>query len=621
MPMILIGPGGRPADSGPSGRRLATACRLVVYTAVLFASFHANALGVRSGLLWYQTEPRSGYQGMDSALVLARLRVTADGGHPLHPLADERTPDRVEPYLSQFGLQGVALSGLMCGLDAPPGPFARAAAAGFALLTALTLAAFLAAVSRDLGPTTADVAAALTAAAPVFVQFAPSLYWVTFLLLAPFVATWVLYPWASGSRRRKVTFLALLGLLVTAKALCGYEYITTTVLAPLAAVWFHQHRAAVPLRSRARWAVGVVGIGLAGFGAALGLHAAQLWVVLGTDPVATITGRARFQTAADGGRQHLVRTFERTWLDALPDRVAYPANCFADYFLQPAVSAPAVWTRGPAELSLGWAVLGVCGCATAAVAIRRRDTRTTTALFGAAALGLGAAVSWQVTAVTHMCVHEHLNLIVFGMAFLPTAAVLCGWGVAAGADRVRCGRVIGPGLLGLLAATAAVTAVRADARSAAEPGEQVRAERAVGEYLRTGEKCHPRGVTGSVYRFATEYQLHYDERVEIGRTDMTEPLDRRDPVFVLIGWVVDYECVERLPAARVVVVVDGRVVPAAVVRYGQAHWDRQFGRRVPVGFAAVVAQADVPPGAAVRVFAVSAADPNRMWELAVPPVR
>ena len=68
------------------------AVRFAVYAAVLFASFAFNALGVRSGLLWYSTDPRTGYHGLDSALVLSRLRLAADGGPALHPLADEPTP-------------------------------------------------------------------------------------------------------------------------------------------------------------------------------------------------------------------------------------------------------------------------------------------------------------------------------------------------------------------------------------------------------------------------------------------------------------------------------------------------------------------------------------------------
>ena len=230
MSTTLNAPEGHSAGPRPGGCWRPTACRLVIYTTVLFASFHANALGIRSGLLWYQTEPRSGYQGMDAALVLTRLRIAEEGGHPFHPLAFEDALDHAQPYVSQFGLQGVALSGLMRQLGAAPSTFARAAAAGCALLTALTLAMFLAAVSRDLTPTTADIATALTAAAPVFVQFAPSLYWATFLLLAPLTVAWVLYPWATGGRRRKVAFLALLGFLAGLKALCGYEYITTTIL-------------------------------------------------------------------------------------------------------------------------------------------------------------------------------------------------------------------------------------------------------------------------------------------------------------------------------------------------------------------------------------------------------
>ena len=68
MSTTLNAPEGHSAGPRPGGCWRPTACRLVIYTTVLFASFHANALGIRSGLLWYQTEPRSGYQDRKSVV-------------------------------------------------------------------------------------------------------------------------------------------------------------------------------------------------------------------------------------------------------------------------------------------------------------------------------------------------------------------------------------------------------------------------------------------------------------------------------------------------------------------------------------------------------------------------
>src|SRR5207253_6987544 len=126
------------------------------------------------------TDPRTGYHGLDSALVLSRLRLAADGGPALHPLADEPTPGQVNPYPSQFGLQGVVLSALMWALGAEPAPFAAAAALGCSLLNALTLALLFASAARRFRLAVGDVAVAVTASAPVLVQLAPSPHWGAF---------------------------------------------------------------------------------------------------------------------------------------------------------------------------------------------------------------------------------------------------------------------------------------------------------------------------------------------------------------------------------------------------------------------------------------------------------
>src|SRR5438874_855580 len=80
---------------------------------------------------------------------------------------------------------------------------------------------------------------------PVLLPFAPSLYLGTVLHLAPFALAWCLYPRAATPRQQTRLVLGV-GVLVGVKALCGYEYVTTVALAPLAAAWFHQHRAAAP---------------------------------------------------------------------------------------------------------------------------------------------------------------------------------------------------------------------------------------------------------------------------------------------------------------------------------------------------------------------------------------
>src|SRR5262245_61377674 len=133
-----------------AGRGPGMGARLAVYVALLFAAWYFNLNGVPDGMAWGRTEPRVGYLGNDSHLVLGRLAQV--DAHPLGPLVDRDPSGRAKPYRSQFGLTGVVLAAIrpLTGLD--PGSFAVAAGAAFALLTALTVAAVFAAAHRVLGP-------------------------------------------------------------------------------------------------------------------------------------------------------------------------------------------------------------------------------------------------------------------------------------------------------------------------------------------------------------------------------------------------------------------------------------------------------------------------------------
>ena len=170
------------------------ALRSAAYTLILFAAWNFNLLGLPDAVHWSRSEPRSGYLGTESHLVLYRLQ--RPDIHPLYPLLNE-TPDGPRPYRSQVGAQGIALGAARRATGTAPGAVAPVAAAAFALLTALAVGAVFTAAQRDLGAPVGDVACALAAFAPVFVKFAPSLYWVTFLLLAPFALVWCLGPRAT----------------------------------------------------------------------------------------------------------------------------------------------------------------------------------------------------------------------------------------------------------------------------------------------------------------------------------------------------------------------------------------------------------------------------------------
>jgi hypothetical protein len=586
--------------------------RLVVYTAVLFAGFYHNLYGIRSGAYWAVPDVRAGYQGYDAAPVLWRLGAAAAGSvPPLHPLVLVDPAGHPYPYVSQFGLPGVVGGAVVRLGGADPWAVAGWAAAAAGLAAAGAFGLVYAVAARRYGPLAGDLPTGLTALAPILVAVGPSSYWVAGAMLAPFAVAWAAYPHATTPRRRAGLYAAVAAA-AAVKCLCGYEFVSAVVLAPVAAVWPAQHAAGLPWRRRAGEAAGLVAAGVGGFAVAVAAHAAQLEWVVGKPAAGAILDRATARTVSGSGRTEADHppAFPAVYR-VLPDRVAYPADCFLAYFDQPAAALP-VWVAGPrGRVPLGWVVLAAAGAG--AVLAARRGPAELVGLAGAAGLGLAAAASWQVLAVNHMCVHRHLNLVVYFVPFLPLAYVLAGAAAGRLAPRPRAVTAVG---LALLAAAVAGN-VRADrARAARDAAGQVAAERAVGAWL-AAPGPPAAGVHGRVDVCRAEAAAHYILRVEHGRGEaLARPAE---PTVFVAGWAADGPNLRGRPSARVVVVADGRVVPLAVARYSRDDIDTHFGRPLlATGFAAFVPAGRVPPGGAVRVFAVAAADPARVAELPGP---
>jgi hypothetical protein len=398
--------------------------RIPLYALVLFASWNFNLLGIPDSVQCSRCETRTGYLGTEAPLVL--FRMNHPELHPLHPLPVDAAAES-RPYLSQFGLQGIVFTA------SGAGPAATSAVC--ALLSALVFAMIFASAQRDLGAPTGDTACALAALTPVCLTFAPALYWATFLMLLPFALVWCFGGWASTPGRKAALLLGV-GAAVYLKCLCGYEYVTSVIAAPLAAAWFHMHRIGVPARTRILVGASLFAAGVAGFALALGTHALQVECVVGENGIAVIRDRAVARTAAAPEESHLAA--ERNGRTA----VAFAVQCFKDYFRQRAISLPSAFGASAFDLSLGTASLLAAAYAIAAVV---RPSRDRLALAGALAIGFAASVSWQVLAVNHMCVHRHLNMIVYAVPFLPL------FGIAMGhASRVagrHCGMVLLAGLV------------------------------------------------------------------------------------------------------------------------------------------------------------------------------
>jgi hypothetical protein len=597
--------------------------RFAVYTAVLFASWNFNLLALPSDMVFGSEKPRARYLGGESNIVLYRVAMPP-GAHPVHPMFYEPMPpgSPLRVYRSQFGIQGVALAALKNATGLGNKTFVTLAPAAFALLAAAALAAVFATAHRWLGPPVGDVACALGAATSILVALAPSLYWAPFLMLGPFALAWCLYPSAT-TPLRKLGLFAAVGAAVCLKALAGYEYITAVILAPVAAAWFHQHRAGAPLRGRFAAAVALVSVGLMGFAAALALHVTQIRVVFDEDGVAVIRERAKLRASGTLG--------EEGPRDRRPGESpeSYATRCFLMYFDKRAVSIPAVFRHPREDVSLRWVTVGVLAFAALAWVGRRRLPRDDGALAGAAVIGLAAGASWQVLAINHMCVHRHMGVIMYAVSFLPVAYILAGYVAKLAADRAGAGRWVGPVLLAAVVGLMAFNAVDAVRERGAERLDQARAEALVAARLAAGGAAGHPSATGSwdavwPVRHYSDYQLADAGLFGTGPS-VGSPSDLGG--LILEGWAVgdwgetplpDGWAFDR-PTGRVVIVCGGEVVRCKAMRFSRPDVDAFARKGEPwCGFRVIVPSAGLRPGAPVRLFVVSEADPERITELPPP---
>lgn len=375
-----------------------------VYCLLLFASFSHD-------LFWVMGKFRAGHIGYDSYLVLNRLKLATEGADLFYPLGE---------YRSQFGLQGALFSQIMLITGIEPVKYAHWAADACSLLTAAVLAVFFVSVARTLGLMAAHAGVMFTALSPILLEFGPSLYWCSFLLFAPFVCVWTVYPWCRVSRLRRLGLAAAVLLLVMLKCLCGYEYITTVALSPVAAVVFHLVRQGEFRPSRIMELAAWTAAGCTGFALAIGLHVLQLYLLMGPSGPDVILQRAQARIGGDP-RTEVAMDFSSSVIKGIPEPIGYPLNCFLHYFKLRAIHCPG--TAGvpfavPAVLALAvliWAVLR-----------QREMSADVRALSWSLVVSLATSLSWQMLAVNHMSVHFHLNQIVYWMPFLLLTGVFVG---------------------------------------------------------------------------------------------------------------------------------------------------------------------------------------------------
>ena len=151
-----------------------------------------------------------------------------------------------QPYYSQFGMQQDMLLGLsQVGVTRPAlyGVFKHLLRGA----SSLVIAAFFAWGAVRFGILSGCILSLTMALSDWPLMFSGHLYWVMFLLWLPFVLPWVLLQLLGLNRRSIIWICAIHLLLVYVRCLCGYEYLTCLVMAPLPAMVFFASCSKVPL--------------------------------------------------------------------------------------------------------------------------------------------------------------------------------------------------------------------------------------------------------------------------------------------------------------------------------------------------------------------------------------
>lgn len=247
------------------------------------------------------------FSGLDSKL--SHFLFTVRSGDEVDPrIFDMDNPARYAPqwrpnrselihgsnYRSQIGLQGrlYAAASEAIGLDRPQ---TYTLLRGFsAAMLAAMLATLIAGIASIWGRTAGLAALGFCLFATGFNLFAPRLYWVTFVHVAPTVVAALL---AAGlphrGRLAHATAFAAMALLFFAKFASGYEFMTVTIAAATIPFFLSFAGGRIPMKTLILYALAVVATGIAAFGVTLGIYEMLFRDAFGT------SGLAYLQTRTD----------------------------------------------------------------------------------------------------------------------------------------------------------------------------------------------------------------------------------------------------------------------------------------------------------------------------------
>jgi peptidoglycan/LPS O-acetylase OafA/YrhL len=306
----------------------------------------------------------------------------------------------LHPYVPQLGLQGHVFHWLASWLKSRDvSTYQALNSAAMALIMAL----FVSWSITEFGWRAGALLGAAIACSPWLVAISRNLYWMAWTWYLPMVAVAAVL-WKqerSGEFRRSALLAAMFGT-VALKSACGYEFLTTIVIAAFVPIVYFGIKHDRPRSQIARDVVLAGAASIAGFLAVLFIHALARpeSFLLALKGIAWDAARR-----THGGMENLPANL----LESLR---ASPFDVASRYFLEsnpPLLSIPHVHPI---------ALLGAMLC-TAVWATRRVESRTR-ALGFSFFMALLAPISWFFAAKGHSYFHPHVNFVLWS---LPTLLV------------------------------------------------------------------------------------------------------------------------------------------------------------------------------------------------------
>lgn len=323
------------------------------------------------------------FENASDSLIIDSLNRSQESGHnePFMQRKNFKLMQHYAPYYSQFGLTYRVLQ-----------PFSRyvtdyrllsfTLSLLSAVCTALVFGLFSVYLFKVYSFDAAIIFSILCCFSPTFLLFSGSFYWQLPLLILPTLISYI------GCIRYPLFSIALIFLVLLIRFLGGYEYATTLILSPVAAVFLRYAFGDLNLKPVIRWAVVAVVAGLAAFGFAILVHLFAMNAVF--------------------------NSWNAT-IHAFLDVVLYRTS--GDYFSRPVtlrgdlIALTASFFQNEFFLIIGIASLAL-------VLSSRVLGKTTSVKLGLClAFSLLCGFSWQLLARGHMRDHAHLNFIVYLIPF------------------------------------------------------------------------------------------------------------------------------------------------------------------------------------------------------------